>query len=170
MRLRKPTPSLAIALVALFFALGGIGTAATTAIVPLAKRALSADNAKKLNKKTLNEVAELPGPARTTTNTSSTTIGPQQGVFATASCDPGQTAISGGYSFSSGAVLAADTYPLDETTWRIFLVNVDPAASAAVTVYVVCLDAESSGSFRAPASSGDHADVLPRLEAALRGA
>ncbi len=54
---------MAIALIALFFALGGIGTAATTAIVPLAKRALSADNAKKLEKKSLSEVAAMPGPA-----------------------------------------------------------------------------------------------------------
>jgi hypothetical protein len=156
---------MAIALVALFFALGGIGTAATTAIVPLAKRALSADNAKKLSKKTLTEVVAMPGPGRTTTNTSSASIGPQAGGYYTASCDSGQTAISGGYSFSSGAVLAADTYPLDESTWRLFLVNVDPAAAAAVTVYVVCLDAESdSGALHAPASADRHtADLLERL-------
>ena len=170
MRLRKPTPSLAIALIALFFALGGIGTAATTAIVPLAKRALSADNAKKLSKKTLNEVAEIPGPARTTTTTTAVTLGPNEGSYKTISCDSGQTAISGGYS-TTGAVLALDTHPLDSTTWRIFLGNLDTTASAAVTLYAVCLDAESSGSFRAPASSGDHkADILARLAPQLHGA
>ena len=166
MKLRRPTPSMAIALVALFFALGGIGTAATTAIVPLAKRALSADNAKKLEKKSLAQVAAMPGPARTTTLTSAVTIAPNQGDFYVLSCEAGQTAVSGGYSFTSGAVLALDTHPFTAGSWRLFLANIDTSASAAVTLYVVCLDATNEGAFRAPTSADGHdRNVLPLLRA-----
>ena len=45
-RFRQPTPSFVVAVVALFFALGGTAGAITAAAVPLAKRALVADNAK----------------------------------------------------------------------------------------------------------------------------
>ncbi len=44
-RMRRPSPAMVVAMVALFSALGGYATAATA--VPLAKRALLADNAKK---------------------------------------------------------------------------------------------------------------------------
>lgn len=43
--IRRPSPALVIAMIALFASLGGYATAAT--IVPLAKRALTADSAKK---------------------------------------------------------------------------------------------------------------------------
>jgi hypothetical protein len=156
---------MAVALIALFFALGGIGTAATTAIVPLAKRALSADNAKKLNKKTLSEVAALPGPAAATVKAGPVTLAPSQEGYYTIACDAGTAAISGGYSFSSGAVIALDTHPLDAITWRLYLINLDTAASAAVTIYVVCLDvADDDGTFRAPTSAEEHpTDLGSRL-------
>jgi len=46
-RKRLPSPALVIAVLALFVALSG--TAVAAGVVPLAKRALVADNAKKLN-------------------------------------------------------------------------------------------------------------------------
>src|SRR5215207_1685397 len=68
---RRPSPALAIAVLALFVSLGGSAVAAT--VVPLAKRALSADkakvsdNAKKLGGKTAaqltTEAAAKAGPA-----------------------------------------------------------------------------------------------------------
>jgi hypothetical protein len=46
---RPPSPAMAVALVALFVALSGTAFAVGSAIVPLAKRALTADNAKVAN-------------------------------------------------------------------------------------------------------------------------
>jgi len=54
-RVRMPSPAMMVALLALFVALGG--TAVAAGIVPLAKRALVADNAKKLNGGTLKQIA-----------------------------------------------------------------------------------------------------------------
>lgn len=155
---RRLTPSMAVALIALFFALGGIGTAATTAIVPLAKRALSADNAKKLERKSLGEVAGMPGPATATTKTAALTLAPSQVGYFTISCDSGQAAISGGYAYTGDVVvLALDTHPLDAVTWRIFLANTSTTTGVSVTLYVVCLDVDDSGlTLRAPASAHEH--------------
>ena len=47
--MKRPSPAFVIAMIALFVALGGTAGAVVTAAVPLAKRALVADNAKKLN-------------------------------------------------------------------------------------------------------------------------
>jgi hypothetical protein len=62
-RLRRPSPALVVALLALFVSLAG--TAVAAGVVPLAKRALVADNAKKLGGKTRAQVAATPGPATT---------------------------------------------------------------------------------------------------------
>jgi hypothetical protein len=168
-KIRRPTPSMAIALVALFFALGGIGTAATTAIVPLAKRALSADNAKKLEKKTLRQVAAMPGPAAATTVTAPLTLAPSQEGYFAVSCDEGMSAISGGYG-TQGVVLGLDTLPVTSNSWAQYLVNLSTTASAAVTLYVVCMDVvNEDGAARAPALRDKSAkNVLPLLSARAR--
>ena len=49
-RIRRPSAALVVASIALFVALGGTAGAVVTAVVPLAKRALTADNAKKLER------------------------------------------------------------------------------------------------------------------------
>jgi hypothetical protein len=151
----------------------GSGKATPTATSsPIASvRALSADNAKKLEKKTLRQVAAMPGPAMATAKTTAVTLAPTQEGYYTISCDAGTAAISGGYS-TSAPVLALDTHPLDTSTWRLYLVNLDTAASAAVTTYVVCLDvADDASTFRAPALADEHAmRILPRLPAPGRQA
>ena len=48
LRMKRPSPAFVVAMVALFVALGGTAGAVVTAAVPLAKRALVADNAKKV--------------------------------------------------------------------------------------------------------------------------
>jgi hypothetical protein len=53
----RPSPALVVAAVALFVALSG--TAVAAGVVPLAKRALVADNASKLEGKTAAQVAAL---------------------------------------------------------------------------------------------------------------
>lgn len=63
----RVTPSLVISMLALFVALSGTGIAQN--VVPLAKRALTADkakvatNAQRLNGKTATQIAATPGPA-----------------------------------------------------------------------------------------------------------
>jgi len=61
--LRRPSPALVVAVLALLVSLSG--TAFAAGVVPLAKRALVADNAKKLGGKTRAQVAATPGPATT---------------------------------------------------------------------------------------------------------
>src|SRR6266516_614707 len=54
-KIRLPNPAMIVALLALFVALGG--TAVAAGVVPLARRALLADNAKKLNGLTAAQIA-----------------------------------------------------------------------------------------------------------------
>ena len=56
-RIPRPSPALVLAVVALFVALSG--TAVAAGVVPLAKRALVADNAKKLQGKTTAQIVTL---------------------------------------------------------------------------------------------------------------
>jgi hypothetical protein len=157
-KMRKPGPSLVIATAALFVALGGTAGAVVDAAVPLAKRALVADNAKKLGGKNeaaivseavaqavpqaVDQAAERPGPASTAaglvaTKTASNSIGARaQGEF-TASCDSGKKVIGGGYS-TDGNVLGFDSRPTNETTWSVYLLN-GGSSSASVTIYAICI-------------------------------
>ena len=54
--IKRPSPAFVVAMIALFVALGGTAGAVVNAAVPLAKRALVADNAKKLNGVTANQL------------------------------------------------------------------------------------------------------------------
>jgi hypothetical protein len=149
-KMRKPGPSLVIATAALFVALGGTAGAVVDAAVPLAKRALVADNAKKLGGKNeaglvseaVDQAAKLPGPASTaaglvTMKTMATTIGAKaEGEFGI-SCDSGKKVISGGFS-SNGSVFNFDTRPTSDVTWSIYLFNAG-TGTANVTLYAVCL-------------------------------
>jgi hypothetical protein len=147
-KIRLPSRAMAVALIALFVALGGTAGAATYAIVPLAKRALSADNAKKLQGKTaaqlVEQAAETPGPASSaadlvSTKTGQATIAPQNATDQTVSCDPGQKAIAGGYT-TPQTVAALDTRPTsDQSGWSIFLLNLENSQTANVTLYAVCV-------------------------------
>ena len=66
-KLRLPSPAMCVALLALVIA--STGTAIAADVVPLAKRALTADkakvatNAQKLNGRTATQIAATPGPA-----------------------------------------------------------------------------------------------------------
>src|SRR5881628_392743 len=98
---RLPSPSVVISLIALFVALGG--TAVAAGVVPLAKRSLVADNAKKLGGKTAAQVAALrPAPAvtsvagLTSVKTVPWSLNAQQANDLTVTCDAGQKAIAGG--------------------------------------------------------------------------
>jgi hypothetical protein len=153
-RFRRPSPALVVAMIALFVALGGTAGAVVTATVPLAKRALVADNSKKLNGFTANQIASAavraslqespagPRPASSVaslasikTSTASIPAG-GEGEF-TVTCDSGQKVAGGGFS-SDGAVFNLDSFPASDASWRLYLAN-GGSSPANVTLYATCL-------------------------------
>ena len=141
-RIRRPSPALVVALLALFVALSG--TAVAAGVVPLAKRALVAD--------TRQELAEARRPhrgagrlARAAAQRLLQDGAPGRSPRATradfkATCDAGEHVVSGGYDNPDGNALAADTHPsADGLSWVIYLQNLSPSDDTAGNVYAVCL-------------------------------
>jgi hypothetical protein len=137
-----------VALVALFVALSGSAVAAT--VVPLAKRALVADNAKKLGGRTPAQLiaasAALPSPARSaaglvSVRTGPFSLNPDQGQAFTANCQTGERAVSGGYTYQGETVvLSVDTVPTSNGAgWQIYLINTSSTDSVSGTVVAVCM-------------------------------
>jgi hypothetical protein len=126
-----------------------------TAAVPLAKRSLVADNSKKLNGFTANQIAsaavqvavrESPPGARAASSvaglvsieTGAVSLAADgEGEF-TVTCDPGQKVAGGGFS-SDGAVFNLDSYPVSDAAWRLYLANGSSTAGANVTLYATCV-------------------------------
>jgi len=148
---RRLSPAFVVAMIALFVALGGTAGAVATQAVPLAKRALTADNAKKLGGRTSAQIvsqaaraAQAPGPASTASGLVTVKTAPfalpagEQGEFS-ATCDAGQKAVGGGYDNPAGTAFSFDTRPTSNGgAWSVYLVASD--ASAAIgSVFAVCL-------------------------------
>ena len=152
---KRPSPALVVAMVALFVALGGTAGAVTAAAVPLAKRALTSDNSKKLNGFTATQIAsaavqvslrESPGGPRPASSVASL-VGIKTGSASlpangegefTITCDGGQRAVGGGFS-SDGVVFSLDSYPASASAWRLYLANGDEANAANITLYATCV-------------------------------
>jgi hypothetical protein len=137
-KLRTPSPALAIALIALFVSLAGTAVAQA----PVVKRALFAQNAGKLNGKTLKQVVAMPGPTRSVGDlvyqrTSDRVLQRGQETDVTATCGQGGMALSGGY-FSDDGVAVRDTRASTDSAWTFRLVNLGEATTE-VTVQVICL-------------------------------
>ena len=154
---KRPSAALVVSMIALFVALGGTAGAVVTAAVPLAKRALVADNAKKLNGITAAQLGGAaiavalkespPGARQASTaaglvsvkSTPFTLAADGQGSF-TATCDSGQKAIAGGYANPAGTAFSVDTGPTsDGSGWSIYLVEGTGTGSAAGVVQAICL-------------------------------
>jgi hypothetical protein len=152
---RRPTPALVVAMIALFVALGGTAGAVVTATVPLAKRALVADNAKKVGGVSaaqlggaavalaLKESPAGPRPASTAAGlvavkTGAVSLGAGAGGEYTVSCDAGQKVLGGGFT-SNGPVFSFDSFPASDASWKLYLVNGSESAGASVTLYATCL-------------------------------
>lgn len=146
---KRPSAGLVVAMIALFVALGGTAGAVVTAAVPLAKRALVADNAKKLSGQTssqlVSQAAAAPGPASTATSLIAVKTAPfalsanGQGSF-TATCDAGQKAIAGGYANPVGTAFSVDNGPTsDGSGWSIYLIEGTGDSVAAGLVQAICL-------------------------------
>lgn len=159
-KLRRPSPALIVAAIALFMSLSG--TAVAAGVVPLAKHALFANNAGLLQGRSAREIASIPGPATSlngltadeiadapspastasalvATSTAPFALAPGQERDFLAQCPVGSTALSGGFATADG-VLAADTRPTSNGTgWMLHLINRSNTVSAAGNVQVVCL-------------------------------
>jgi len=150
----RPSPALVVASLALLVALSG--TAVAAGVVPLAKRALVSDNAKKLQGKTAIQIAaagaeagaQLPGPASSAASlvdvhagtfslpAGTATSSPNQ-VFPVA-CASGEKAIGGGYNSNQAVQGADETISPDGGSWSVLIFNFD-SQPATGNLYVVCL-------------------------------
>ena len=158
-----PSPAMAVALAALFVALSG--TAVAAGVPALAKRALVADNAKKLEGKTSAQLlaaanasakqvaesaastaAQQPGPASTAAGlvvikTAAWNLNPAGGADFTATCDAGAKAVGGGWEDPNGWGHGWDSRPTpDGAGWKTFITMSSSAPGGqAGTVFVTCL-------------------------------
>ena len=143
-----PSPALVIALLALFVSLSG--TAVAAGVVPLAKRALTADNSKKLGGQTADAIAasaaQRPGPASSaaglvTVKSAPWSLGAAGQNDFVVMCDAGQKAVGGGYDDPSGYAHPWDSRPTgDGVGWRTYLeVATNAPATQNGTVYAVCV-------------------------------
>lgn len=157
-RIKRPSASFVVAMIALFVALGGTAGAVVTAAVPLAKKALVAENAKKLGGQTSAQITASaaakgaqaalqqspagPRPASSvaglvTIKTASVQIAAEGVNGADVTCDSGAKVAGGGLS-SDGAVVVIDSYPKSDTTWSAGGLNLG-SAPANTTVYAACV-------------------------------
>jgi hypothetical protein len=150
LKMRRPTPALVIAMIALFVALGGTAGAVVTAAVPLAKRALVADNAKKVGGQTPAQIAQQaaaqPGPASTaaglvTVKTGSWSNSAGSGNDFTVACDSGQKVVGGGWDDPAGWSHSWDDRPTsDGAGWHVYVSTGDSApGNQSGGLYAVCL-------------------------------
>jgi hypothetical protein len=158
-RSRRLSPAFVVAMIALFVALGGTAGAVATQAVPLAKRALTADNSKKLAGQTTGQIvsqaatkavqqaSQAPGPASTAAgivtvkNQSVGQVVDDSYVHSfRIACDAGQKVISAGLTSPNNVIAVFESYPVDATTWEMSIAHLgsDPAP-ASVTLYAVCI-------------------------------
>jgi hypothetical protein len=149
-KLKRPSPALVVAMAALLFALGGTAGAVVTQAVPLAKRALVADNAKKLGGQTSAQIASAaasqPGPASTaaglvTIKTGTWSLAPRTNADFVVTCDAGQKAVGGGWDDPAGWAHSWDDRPTaDGNGWRVYVSAGENAPGTQTGgLYAVCL-------------------------------
>jgi hypothetical protein len=145
--IRKPSPGLAIALLALFAALSGTAYAAN--VVPLAKRAYSADNAAKLQGKTLAQVlASLPKPnvksaqGLIVSKTLAISAPAERQWSGGAPCDSGMTPINAGYQTNGPDSRLIASFPILGTSegsgWWMVVQNMGPQPVTG-TMTIICV-------------------------------
>ncbi len=156
-RIKRPSAAFVVAMIALFVALGGTAGAVVTAAVPLAKKALVAENAKKLGGQTSAQIVASaaakgtqaalqqspagPRPAASiaglvTIKTQSVQIAAEGANGTDVTCDSGSKVTGGGLT-SDGAVVLIDSYPKSDTTWSAGGLNLG-SSTANATVYATC--------------------------------
>jgi hypothetical protein len=158
LKMRRPTPALVVGMIALFVALGGTAGAVVTAAVPLAKRALVADNAKKVGGVTAVQLGgaavqaalkESPAGARPASTAASLvvsksapfTLAAADEQVVTAACDAGSKAVGGGFNNPTNAlVLSAGSFATaDGSGWSEDLINLSSSTAGSGTIVAMCL-------------------------------
>jgi hypothetical protein len=161
-RLPISRPAFALLVVLLFTALSG--TAVAAGVVPLAKKALFANNAGKLQGKTAAQVAAIPGPATDAqtlggqtaeqvvaaagpASTAAALVSYRTAAFTVnadgaqefgAACASGERAVGGGFN-SPSALIPLDSYPSGGGAgWTVYLINPSSSQARSGTVYAVC--------------------------------
>jgi hypothetical protein len=167
-RIRLPSPAMTVALVALFVALSGTAFAVGEAMVPLAKRALTADKAtraanadnaahalladtaKKLGEagtaSLVAQAAQAPGPASSAAGlvaikAGQWTASPGSHSDIPVMCDSGKKAIGGGWDDPGGYGHSWDSRPTpDGSGWQTYIsVGSNAPSPQTGNVYAVCL-------------------------------
>ena len=139
-KVKRPSPAMVIALIALFVALGGTA-GAVSYIVPLAARAKNSD---RLQGKTAAQVAAMPSPASTAKGlvsvvTSNGVLTPGQINVFTVSCPAGKKIINGAWTQGPGGITqSGGDGPTSDTQWAFLLGNIGAGASS-ITLYGICL-------------------------------
>jgi len=166
-RIPHPSPALVVAMLALLVAL--TGTAVAAGVVPLAKRALVADNAKKIQGKTSDQIValasassrladdashlqgktvdEVVGMAQTKSVAGFFTLKQSNFSMTTSSltdftihCDAGQKALSGGSEYSQAPAIMVESRPSsDGSSWKVLLANPSTSDGAFGNLFVVCV-------------------------------
>lgn len=146
--IRLPSPAMTVALLALFVALSG--TAVAAGVVPLAKRAYTADNAGKLQGKSaaalVAQATALPSPASSAAGLVSVKTVPwtvAAGGMTTVigACDTGQRAVSAGWEDPGGWAHEWDSRPVaDATSWAMIItVSSQAPGTQSGSMHLVCL-------------------------------
>jgi hypothetical protein len=166
-RFPHPSPAMAVAMLALLVAL--TGTAVASGVVPVATRALNADNAKKLQGKTsaqlvglasaksqlADDATRLQGKspedivALAQTKSVAAFFTVKQANFSmppnsmrdyTLACDGGQKAISGGSEYSQAPAVVVESRPsTDGSAWKVQLIDPSTADGAFGNIFAVCV-------------------------------
>jgi hypothetical protein len=155
--MKRPSASLAISLVALFFSLAGASFAAspyiitsTTQIKPNVLRALHGKRGLPGTQGpqgpagqdgtpgvfTANDLAVVDGPITTLCADG----GPASCVVGSsiAQCPAGTTVVSGGYTGSLISGTVGDNQPLGPTAWEVIAINLDTTSTQTVQAVAVC--------------------------------
>jgi hypothetical protein len=147
---KRPSIAFVVAMLALFVALGGTAGAVVSGAVPLAKRALVSDNAKKLGGQSpsalVERASQAPGPASSAAGivsikTGSWSLGPGTEQTFTVTCDAGQKAVSGGWSDPADWSSSYQTLPTsDGSGWmtEIWTPHAAPGTQSG-TLYAICV-------------------------------
>jgi hypothetical protein len=138
------SPAMAVALIALFSSLTGVAAGVTVAkAVPLAKKALLANNSTKLQGKTVAQIiASVSMKSLVTVKTGSwaQTAAGVQGY--TVTCDSGQKAIAGGWDQLNpnlGGAVSLSSFPTsDGSGWTVWIWNFIASAHSGTT-YAICV-------------------------------
>jgi hypothetical protein len=162
-----PSPALAVAMLSLLVAL--TGTAVASGVVPVATRALNADNAKKLQGKTSAQLVGLASEKSQLADDATNVQGPstedivslaqtksvagfftvKQANFSmpansmrdyTLACDAGQKAVSGGSEYSQAPAVVIESRPsADGNAWKVQLIDPSSADGAFGNIFAVCV-------------------------------